>query len=372
LRAASAGNLVEAVNVAVGGLFLALVAAAGARLAVDGTISVGELVAAVGVAQFLVGPLERIGFSTGLLARARASAGRAAAVLAAPPVVRGGEAPAPAVVRGALRVRVPDGEGAARVPAAGGGRADGARPGGVLVEAAPGELLGVVIRDPAVASGLLDVLARRADGEASVDGVALASLSLADAQRLVLVADHEAELFEGSVAENVAPGRGMCPPAPAERNRADPPPGLEAPAAESGAVVVAAEDGRLEAVLAAAGADELVRTLPGGLGADVGERGGRLSGGQRQRVALARALAADAPVLVLHDPTTAVDAVTEARVAEGVRALRRGRTTVLVCSSPALLAACDRVVLLDGDEPAASGTHHELAADPRYREVVLT
>jgi putative ABC transport system ATP-binding protein len=155
------------------------------------------------------------------------------------------------------------------------------------------------------------------------------------------------------------------------RDRADEDGNLEAALADE-LRDAAAADRRLGAVLAAAGADELVRTLPGGLGADVGERGGRLSGGQRQRVALARALAVDAPVLVLHDPTTAVDAVTEARVAEGVRALRRGRTTLLVCSSPALLAACDRVVLLEGDEPALSGTHHELAADPRYREVVLT
>lgn len=99
----------------------------------------------------------------------------------------------------------------------------------------------------------------------------------------------------------------------------------------------------------------------------------QLSGGQRQRVALARALAAEAPVLVLHDPTTAVDTVTEARIAEGIREMRRGRTTLLVTTSPALLARADRVVLLDGGTVRADGRHADLVRDdPRYRAAVLT
>ncbi len=76
----------------------------------------------------------------------------------------------------------------------------------------------------------------------------------------------------------------------------------------------------------------------------VGENGNRLSGGQRQRVALARALASDAPVLVLHDPTTAVDSVTEQAVAARLPGMRAGRSTLLIASSPALLGCCDRVV----------------------------
>jgi putative ABC transport system ATP-binding protein len=77
-------------------------------------------------------------------------------------------------------------------------------------------------------------------------------------------------------------------------------------------------------------------------------------------------------VLVLHEPTTAVDAVTEHRIAEGVSALRARRTTVVVASSPALLARCDRVLVLDGGTIVASGTHAELVADLRYRQAVLT
>ena len=89
-------------------------------------------------------------------------------------------------------------------------------------------------------------------------------------------------------------------------------------------------------------------------------------------MALARALATDAPVLVLHEPTTAVDAATEHRIAAGIRSVRAGRTTILVTTSPTLLAAADRVVLVDGGRVVAEGDHGTLAAgEPRYRTAVL-
>ena len=156
------------------------------------------------------------------------------------------------------------------------------------------------------------------------------------------VSAHDAELFDGSLGDNV-------------RAAAD-----------------AAPNGRVEAALAAADIADVAAALPGGLDATLGERGRSLSGGQRQRVALARALATDAPVLVLHDPTTAVDAVTEARIAARLRALRAGRTTIAVTTSPALLAAADRVVLVVAGRAVAAGEHADLMPDePRYRAVVL-
>src|SRR5699024_11981502 len=82
-----------------------------------------------------------------------------------------------------------------------------------------------------------------------------------------------------------------------------------------------------------------------------------LSGGQLQRVALARALVADPPVLVLHDPTTAVDAVTEEAIARGAAALRADRTTLVIANSPALLARADRVVVLQEGRVHTLGTH---------------
>jgi putative ABC transport system ATP-binding protein len=102
------------------------------------------------------------------------------------------------------------------------------------------------------------------------------------------------------------------------------------------------------------------------------ERGQTLSGGQRQRIALARALAADRQILVLHEPTTAVDTVTEARIAAGIRELRAGLTTVVVTSSPALLATTDRVAVVESGAVTASGTHAELIRDhAAYRATVL-
>jgi putative ABC transport system ATP-binding protein len=304
------GGYLGATNV-ITGLFLVVVAWVGGRLALEGAISIGELVAGVGLAQFLIGPLERLTELGPVLAGARGSARRVAALLAAPPAVVEGTGTLPAQPAGALRVRLPD---------------------GLAVDVAAGEHVGVVSLQEADAAALLDVLARDADAPVQLDGTDLREVGLDAARGAVLVARHEATLFEGTVADNT---------------------------------------GRDPAPLAAAAADEVVETLPQGLDSEVAERGRTLSGGQRQRIALARALAAHAPVLVLHDPTTAVDAATEHRIAMGVSTLRAGRTTVLVASSPALLARCHRVLLVDHGTVVASGSHAELVADARYRQAVL-
>jgi ABC-type bacteriocin/lantibiotic exporter with double-glycine peptidase domain len=97
-----------------------------------------------------------------------------------------------------------------------------------------------------------------------------------------------------------------------------------------------------------------------------------LSGGQRQRLALARALLLDAETLVLVEPTSAVDAHTEARIGQRLRAARSGRSTVVMTSSPLLLDSADRVVFLAGGTVQATGTHEELLeTSAAYRAVVL-
>ncbi len=102
------------------------------------------------------------------------------------------------------------------------------------------------------------------------------------------------------------------------------------------------------------------------------ERGRSFSGGQRQRLVLARALAADPEVLVLVEPTSAVDAHTEARIAARLRAHRAGRTTVVTTVSPLLLDAVDEVAFLVDGRVVATGTHADLLADrPAYRSVVV-
>ncbi|MGV9788457.1 ABC transporter ATP-binding protein [Streptomyces sp. NPDC003435] len=331
LRAARAESWQTGLVLALTGGFIALIALVGGRLALEGSLSLGQLVSAVGLALFLLGPLETFAWVNAELAQGRASAARIAGVLSAAPGVSGGEDAVPEPVRGALRLR--------------GVRLGG--PEGVDLDLPAGLLTGIAVTDPAGAEALLRCLGREADpetGSVELDGVPLTRLDPAALRASVLVAAHDAALFGGSLTANVTPG--------GETEGPDP---------------------LTERVLAAARVDEVARSLPRGTATEVGEGGRSLSGGQRQRVLLARALRAEPPVLVLHDPTTAVDAVTEARIAEGLRELRRGRTTVVVTNSPALLAVTDRVVLLDGGRIGAEGTHEQLVrTDADYRTAVLT
>uniref|UniRef100_UPI000ABB1508 ATP-binding cassette domain-containing protein n=1 Tax=Streptomyces kanamyceticus TaxID=1967 RepID=UPI000ABB1508 len=319
------------------GVFIALVALVGGRLVLSGSIGLGELVAAVGLALFIPGPLQVISWMAAEVARSRASAGRVAEVLATPGDIAGTGAAAGA--KDPADSAAPGGDGAPR----GSLRLSGlVHEGldGVDLTVAPGEFVGVVVTEPAHADTLVRCLARRVDpdaGRLELDGVPFTDLAPRSLRSRVLVAEHGAELFAGSLRDNItAIGASTHPAA------------------------------------AAARADEVAASLPGGLDAPVGERGRSLSGGQRQRVALARALAADRDVLVVHDPTTAIDAATESRIATGIRELRRGRTTILVTSSPALLAVADRVALIDGGRLADEAPHEELVRrSSLYRTAVL-
>src|SRR5262249_6818446 len=130
-------------------------------------------------------------------------------------------------------------------------------------------------------------------------------------------------------------------------------------------------DEELLAAIEIANAEDIVEALPGGLDGRVEERGRSFSGGQRQRLVLARALLSDAEVLVLVEPTSAVDAHTESRAARRRREARAGRTTVIVTTSPLVLDLADRVVLVEGGRVTESGRHRALlGTSPAYREVV--
>ena len=129
----------------------------------------------------------------------------------------------------------------------------------------------------------------------------------------------------------------------------------------------------IEQSITAASADDILDSLDGaGLNAEIVERGRTLSGGQRQRLALARSLFVDPPVLILDEPTSAVDTHSEARIASRIKALRDGKTTVIFSSSPLILDTATRVVLILNDQVVASGSHQELLADnAEYRSIVV-
>ncbi|MFE5590723.1 ABC transporter transmembrane domain-containing protein [Streptomyces sp. NPDC056549] len=324
--------LIAAIQVVLPGLLLIAVVAYGTRLALDGRIEVGELVtvySAVALTHHALRNFEEIAQAYSF---SRPSAKRAARVLA---LAR--------TTTTVPEVRKPAG------PGAGGDLYDPL----TGLRAPAGVFTAVVCGDPDVAGRLADRLgghpAEAEAGHTSVllGGVPLDELPLADARGVVLVQDKEPVLLSGTLREL-----------------------LDVPA--SGAV-------RAEDALAAARCDDVLDALAQA-SADTGgdpmrtritERGRSLSGGQRQRLALARSLVADPEVLVLDEPTSSVDAHTEAAVAAGIAELRRTRTTVVLASSPLLLDRADRVVLVDEGQAVAVGTHRELlAGEPRYRAVV--
>ncbi|WP_432545885.1 ABC transporter transmembrane domain-containing protein [Kineococcus sp. SYSU DK004] len=307
--AAGATATLTGASTAATGLLLVATAAAAGTAALEGRISVGELVTVVGAASFLADPVRTVTASVQGLAVSRAGARRVVGLLEE---VSAGSSPAAAV---------PSGDAGADdlVPA-------------------PGEVLGVVVADPVLEEA---VVARCAAGRSAGE---------------VLAEPHAVHLLGPTLREALDTGRG----------------GAVGPA--GGGV-----GGRVDvaAALRAAAAEDVVAAVPGGLDGALLDAGANLSGGQRQRVALARALVADPPLLVLRDPTTALDALTEDAVARGLRELRheggdgRGaRSTVVLTSSPLLLGRCDRVVLVSADGAVRSGTHARLLDEPAYAAAV--
>jgi ABC-type multidrug transport system fused ATPase/permease subunit len=316
VAAARVQSTLDAAEVALPGVFVVAVTWLGARLTLAGTISVGELIAFYGYAAFLLLPVRTATEAADKFTRALVAARRTVQVLALEPELASGSSPAEPPPGSTL------------------GDADS----GLVVE--PGQLTAVVAGTPEQASAIADRLGRFTDGQVRLGGVALADLPLDTVRRRVLVSDHDPRLFTGRLAAELDP-TGHAPP------------------------------DLLLAAIDAASASDVVEALPDGLATEVAERGRSFSGGQRQRLVLARALVADPEVLVLVEPTSAVDAHTEARIADRLVAARAGRATVVCTTSPLLLDRADKVALVADGRVVAEGTHRELLdTEPRYRAVV--
>ncbi|MEU9372336.1 thiol reductant ABC exporter subunit CydD [Streptomyces sp. NPDC048255] len=201
-------------------------------------------------------------------------------------------------------------------------------PGPVSLTVEPGECVALTGPSGVGKSTLLQVLlgfVTPSAGRVRVAGVDLADLAPAQWHERIAWVPQRPHLFAGTIAENVRLARAT------------------------------ASDAELEAALRDAGAWEFVAALPRGAQTLLGEGGVGLSAGQRQRLALARAFLADRPVLLLDEPTAALDGETEAGIVDAVRRLAVGRTVVLVVHRPALLAVADRVVAMTAGRSTAPG-----------------
>ena len=352
---------VEAIGVLFSGLFMVTLVWLGTRQVNSGELSVGELVSFLGYGLFMVGPIRTFFELAQKTTRALVSARKAIAIFEQRPPWREPTDP-----------QALDGNAALHDDLSG-------------FTAHPGQLTVVVSAVPEQSSALADRLGRylppdtdpvgeddgdglkgraarraRADRErrrariaardeetatrdwgVQLGGIDLSAALLEDVRRTVLVSDTTSGLFAGTLQDAIDPHARLT------REEA-------------------------ENALRVANAEDVYDALPEGWQGQLDERGRGLSGGQRQRVVLARALAVDAPILVLVEPTSAVDAHTEARIAERVAALRHDRTTVVCTVSPLWLHHADRVVLLQDGQVIADGQHATLlATDPVYADVVV-
>ncbi|MEU6237411.1 ABC transporter ATP-binding protein [Kitasatospora sp. NPDC047058] len=317
-QVASLTSWVQALGACLPVVFLAVVTWLSARMAAAGDITVGELVAVYGYVAALLVPVSFFIEGADDLPRGLVSARRVVDILAL----------RPESARERTHTTPPAAPAELHDPESG-------------LVLRPGQVTALVAARPDEARAVVDRLAGYAESDATWDGVGVSDWETTALRRHVLVSDNESYVFGGTLGSAVA--------------------------VQGGRTAV-----EIERSLHAAAAEDIVDLLPGGLDAPLEDRGRNVSGGQLQRLRLARALLADPEVLLLVEPTSALDALTEAAAASRIGAYRADRTTLVVSTSPLVLGRADQVCHLVDGKVRAVGTHGELlASEPAYAALVF-
>ncbi len=311
----------------------ALVLAVGGLHVMSGTLTVGGLLVVIAYLAAVYNPLSSIAHTSGSLQQAIVSARRVREILALPAETLDGPGTDASGISGHLRF---DNVSFAY---------DEAYPilEDVSFVARPGELVALVGLTGAGKTTLVSLVPRFFDpirGQVLIDGVDISRYSLRSLRERIAMVPQEPVLFSGTIRDNIRYGR------------------LEA------------SDAEVEAAARAAQVHHFVGRLPNGYDTQVAEAGATLSGGERQRLGIARALLKDAPILILDEPTSSLDAISEESVFDALRRLRGSRTTIVIAHRLSTIRDATRILVLHEGRLIAEGTHDELVASTElYRRM---
>jgi len=314
----------------------ALVVIVGGNFVMRGRLTVGQLMVVISYLGAVYGPLSAIAHTTGHLQGAPAGAKRVREMFALMPETGDDDAPD--------KIDATELKGLVEFTNVGFTYPSGAQ---VLhnidFEAKPGEVIALVGLTGAGKTTLVSLLPRFYDattGSVTIDGIDVRRYRVRSLREKISIVLQDPVLFQGTIADNVRYGR------------------LDATAEE------------IEQAARAAHAHEFISRLPKGYETEIAEAGGGLSGGERQRLSVARAILKNAPILVLDEPTSSLDAISEEIVFAALRRLRAGRTTIVIAHRLSTVRDADRILVLDGGEIAAQGRHEELLKSSRlYRRM---
>jgi ABC-type multidrug transport system fused ATPase/permease subunit len=316
LRQAQASAMMGAASTFLPGLLLVGVVALAGERVLSKQLSVGQMVAFYGYATYLLSPISRMTIAVNKAMQGHVAAANITRLLQMEPDIK-------------------PGPGSEAMPGA------GALADPVSGLAVPASGFMAVVCNAGDAVTLSDRLGRYVDSGATYDGQVLRALPLAGVRGRILVGTGDAHLFAGPLRRELDPA-----------GRLD------------------GADDLLWAAVDAAAARDIIEALPDQLETSIAAGGREFSGGQQQRLRVVRTLMADPEVLILIDPTSAVDAHTESAMAAGIARLREGRTTIVFTTSILLLNQADHVALVIDGTVAAEGSHEHLMGDERYRSLV--